>query len=69
MIFELFYISFGSRKACAMVYDEQRKYGQLFFDLDQKLKCGDQWFLPKDLQPGMKFELSAEEIERAKSSA
>lgn len=68
MTFELFHISFGSRKACAMVYDEGRKYGQLFFDLNQKIRSGEQWVLPKDLQPGMKFELTDDEIERGKTA-
>ena len=68
MTFELFHISFGFRKACAMAYDENRKYYQLFFDLDQKIKSGNQWMLPKEMQPGLKFELTAEEIERAKTA-
>ncbi len=68
MTFELFHISFGFRKACAMAYDENRKYYQLFFDLDQKIKSGNQWMLPKEMQPGLKFELTAEEIDRAKTA-
>lgn len=68
MTFELFHISFGFRKACAMAYDEQRKYYQLFFDLQQKLKSGDRTVTSKELKPGMMFELSPEEIERAKTA-
>ncbi|MDD5543438.1 MAG: hypothetical protein PHX83_09705 [Acidobacteriia bacterium] len=69
MTFELFHISFGFRKACAMAYDEQRKYYQLFFDLDQKIKSGEATVIPKDLLPGMKFELTPEEIEKAKTAS
>jgi len=68
MTFELFHISFGFRKATAMAYDENRKYIQLFFDLGQKIKSGDRWVLPKDLQAGMKFELSDDEVGRAKTA-
>ncbi len=67
MTYELFHISFGSRKACAMAYDQDRKYWQLFFDLDQKIKSDEHTLLPKQLQPGMKFELSLEEIEKSKT--
>lgn len=69
MIFELFHINWGDRKACVMAYDEAHKYAMLFFDLDQKVRVGNQVLLPKELKPGMKFELTSEEIERAKTSA
>jgi hypothetical protein len=68
MTFELFHISFGSQKACAMAYDQERKYCMLFFDLNQKIKSGEQWVIPKALQPGAKFELTPDEIERAKTA-
>lgn len=69
MTFELFHISFGFRKACAMAYDEQRKYYQLFFDLNQKVKSGEGTRVPRELRPGMKFELTSEEIEKAKTTS
>lgn len=51
-----------------MAYDQERKYCMLFFDLNQKIKSGDRWIIPKAMQPGAKFELTAEEIERAKKA-
>lgn len=67
MTFELFHISYGFRKATAMAYDEERKYTQLYFDLQQKIRSGERWVLPKELQPGMKFELTPEEMTQAKT--
>ncbi len=68
MTFELFHVSYGFRRATAMAYDEDRKYYQLFLDLDQKIRSGDRWVVPRELQPGMKFELTAEEITQAKTA-
>lgn len=69
MKFQLFHISFGFRRACAMAYDEARQYTMLFFDLDQRIKTDDHHVLPREMQPGMNFELSPEEMERAKTAS
>jgi hypothetical protein len=68
MTYELFHISFGFRRCCAMAYDAEHKYCMLFFDLNQKIKSGDRSILPQELQPGTKFELTPEEIEQAKTA-